>query len=211
MRWSYLIALMLITASAWAQEAAEPASGNLQKWGVYGSYSYLDTWLPGKIGLVASYGEPNKRTYELAYQSASYSFDVIVDDLGKISDTRVHLSTRAHTWENSFNFQYGVYYSSFLVKLSNSYTDLAGVSIDVIDIKRLGVMWGVGNRWSWKKGFSFGVDYFKIYWPLLDMGSDEDYLDQASGSQKNDAQDVIDAVGSLPTFSLLHLEFGYRF
>ena len=218
----FIIVFILSCSFAFAKEAKEATETvetveevatevtSEKFWVAYGTFSYFDTWLPNKIGMTGVYGN-EKRTYELAYQNASYSFDFVIDDLGKISDTRLHLTTRSHTWENSFNFQYGLYYNSLTIHLGNTYTSLVGVEADVLTLKRLGAMWGLGNRWFWKNGISFGIDYFKIFWPFLDMGGDTDYLDEASGEEQDDVQKLVDAVGSIPTFSLFHFELGYRF
>ncbi|MBT4790010.1 MAG: hypothetical protein HON90_00440 [Halobacteriovoraceae bacterium] len=188
----------------------ETAPSNDKSFAIFGTYSSLDTWLPGKMGLTASYGD-DQRVYELAYQNASYSFDLIIDDLGKISDTRIHLSTRSFTWGGSFNFQYGAYYNSFKAYLGNSYTELLDLKYDYVDMQTMGVMWGLGNRWHWSNGLGFSVDYFKTFWPLLKLGEESDYLDQAEGSSKDDVKELLDTLGKVPTFSILHLEVGYRF
>lgn len=184
---------------------------NLKHWGVLGSYSYADTWLPGKIGLTASYGDEN-RVYEFAYQNASYSFDFLIDDLGKISDTRIHLSTRSHTWNGTFNFQYGLYYNSLNIHLGNTYIDLVNLGVDVLSIQTIGGFWGVGNRWKFKNGVMLGFDWFKVFWPFYVLDKDIGALSDASASsEKDDLETLVDGISKLPTFSLAHFEIGYRF
>lgn len=201
------------------EKEAQPTQKRLEQaleaddkgWGIYGTYAYLDTWLPGKFGLTASYGNKD-RVYELAFQQASYGFDVLVSDLGNITDRRIHLTTRSHTWGSSFNFQYGAYYNSFEVKLGNSYTDLVGDKFDVLKVETAGVMWGVGNRWTWDNGISLGFDWFKVFWPLMTLNEDTDFIDEApAGDEKDDAKELHDAIAGLPTFTLSHFEIGYRF
>jgi hypothetical protein len=191
-------------------EVEELEVENGRGFGLHGTFSYLDTWLPGKMGLTVSYGD-EKRTYELAYQKASYSFDVIIDDLGTISDQRIHLTTRSHTWESSFNFQYGLYYNKFSAELGNAYTNLLSSPHSLIEVQTLGVMWGVGNKWRWKS-WEFSSDWFKIFWPIARLGEESEFLsDTNDESDKDDIQELIDTVSGIPTFSLFHIELGYRF
>jgi hypothetical protein len=192
-------------------ELVDEVSDSESTWGVYGTYSYLDLWLPSKLGLVVSYGD-NNRVYELAYQSASYSFDYIVDDLGKWTDKRIHLTTRSHTWGSSFNFQYGAYYNSFSIDLGSNLTRLVGAQYDVIKIETVGAMFGVGNRWTWDNGLSIGSDWFRIFYPLAVVGEDTSFLDKTDDAgDKSDVQKVVDIVKSTPTITLVHFEIGYRF
>ena len=192
-------------------EALKVIEQSAKKWAIYGNYAYVDTWLPGKFGLTASYGDKD-RVYELAIQQASYSFDILVSDLGNITDRRIHLTTRSFTWGTSFNFQYGAYYNSLEVNLGNSYTDLVGDKYDVLKVETLGVMWGVGNRWTWDNGISLGFDWFKVFWPLMTLNENTDYLDEVpAGSEKDDAEELSNAIANIPTFTLSHFEIGYRF
>ena len=193
-----------------AQELLEASTTNTKQWGILGTYAYADTWLPGKLGFTGSYGD-EKRVYEFAYQKAQYSFDFIIDDLGEVKDQRFHLTTRSHTWSGSFNFQYGLYYNSISAKLGTTYTDILGASIDLLSVRTLGVVWGVGNRWKLKNGIIIGADWFKVFWPLKVLEQSDDVDNAPSSKEKDDAQDLIDTMAKVPTFSVGHFEIGYRF
>jgi len=194
-----------------ADEALEEAIEATKRWSAYGSFSYLDTWLPGKIGLSGVYGD-DSRTYELAYQSASYSFDFLIDDLGKITDQRIHLTTRSHTWDGSFNFQYGIYYNSILVELGNAYTAALGNKYDVLRVDTVGVVWGMGNRWNWDNGLSLGLDWFKIFIPLKVVNKDTKFLDENTDpDNQDDVDELVEGLSHIPAFTLAHFEIGYRF
>ena len=181
-----------------------------KKCAIYGTYSYFDTWLPSKIGVLGSYGDAD-RTYEFAFQTASYSFDFLIDGLGGVTDQRIHLSTRSFIWSKTFNIQYGVYYNSIQAKLGNLYTDLIGASVDLIEVKTLGVLWGLGNRWTFENGFSVGADWLKIFWPLHNLKTSDQLKNFPSSSEKDDLKTFIDTVAKIPTFSVLHFEIGYKF
>lgn len=197
----YFIIFFLVSSFSFANE---------KKWAGFLTYSHLDLWLPGKIGAVASYGDQS-RTFELAFQTASYSFDVVIDDLGRISDQRLHFSTRSFVWDGSFNIQYGGYYNVFTANLGNTYSDVLGVTVDVIEVSSLGVLWGLGNRWLIKEKFYIGADWFKVFWPLVTLDKTDSFEDGTASSEKDDLSELVDALANIPTFTLLHLEIGYRF
>jgi len=194
------------------KQALELINMDSKKWSAYGSYSYFDTWLPGKMGASATYGDKD-RTYELAFQTARYGLDIFVSGLGSITDSRIHLTTRSFPWSGSFNYQYGIVYNSFQVKLGDSFTASAvGASVDVLKVQSIGAMWGLGNRFKISKSFRMGVDWFKIFVPLKVLNKQDDYIDSTTdANKKSDAKDVIDILSKTPTFSLLHLELGYQF
>lgn len=177
------------------------------KWSGYLTYSQFDLWIPGKIGLVASYKEHDKRTYELAWQKASYGFDLFVDDIGSVSEQRIHFTTRSFKYGTSFNYQYGLLYTSYLVNLGKGF-----VGFDLVEIKTLGGLWGVGNRWELERNIDIGIDWFKVFVPVVTLEKENDALDSAeSKSDKNDLKDLLKAFTSIPTITVLHFEVGYRF
>jgi hypothetical protein len=195
------------------KELIEKVTENENTWGVYGTYSYLDMWVPSKLGIVVSYGDKD-RVYELAYQSASlgYSMGGVIEDFGKITDTRIHLTTRSHTWGSSFKFQYGVYYNSFTVDLGTEFLRFVDAQYDVVKVQTIGAMFGMGNRWTWDNGLSISTDWFRMFYPIKLINEESDYLDNSTNSSDVDTmQDAIDAIKSFPTFTLAHFEIGYRF
>jgi hypothetical protein len=183
-----------------------------KSWAIYGTYAMYDTWLPFKLGILASYGEKKGRLYELGYQKASYGFEISGFSLGNISDTKIYLTTRSHTWNGTLNFQYGLYYNSFEMNLGRSYLDSVGGNYDVVKIRTLGAMWSIGNRFDWDSGFSFGIDWFRIFYPFKVLNSGSDYLDDTNNSDdKEDIKEIIDTISNVPTFTIFNFEIGYRF
>lgn len=202
----FLIFVMLFSLNSFAQDTGNTKSD----WGAMLTYSPYDLWLPGKIGVAAVKFEEH-RTYELAYERASYNFDFIIDDLGGITDQRLHLTTRGHTFEGTFNFQYGLYISSTSVTLGKTYLGV-GVKEDVVSLTNLGVMWGLGNKWAWENGVQFSADWFRIFYPITTLEKDTGVLDEAaSADDKDDIEELIDAMSKIPQLTLFHFEIGYRF
>ena len=186
------------------------AEGEKTPWAAFVTLAPYDLWLPNKMGATAVRFEQS-RTYELAFQTASYNLDVVIDGLAGVSEQRIHLTTRSHTWDGSFNFQYGVYYNTINVHLGQEYLGL-GAKSDVISVATAGGMWGFGNRWAWDNGFQLGADWFKIFYPFTTVKNESDFLDEnASAEDKENVQELVDAFLKIPQLTLLHFEVGYRF
>ena len=156
------------------------AEGEKTPWAAFVTLAPYDLWLPNKMGATAVRFEQS-RTYELAFQTASYNLDVVIDGLAGVSEQRIHLTTRSHTWDGSFNFQYGVYYNTINVHLGQEYL-------------------GLGADW-FKIFYPFTT--VKNESDFLD--------ENASAEDKENVQELVDAFLKIPQFTLLHFEIGYRF
>lgn len=182
-----------------------------KRWSIYGSYSALDLWVPSKFGIVASYGD-DLRSFELAYQSASLGFDYVFEDLGKLTDTRIHLTTRSYKWAGSFNIQYGMYYNSLSIDLGTNLLRFVNAQYDIVKVETVGAMFGLGNSWSWENGLSIRGDWFRVFYPLMVVGENTSFLDNTTNSgDRSDVQKAVDTIKSTPTLTLAHFEIGYRF
>jgi ATP-dependent RNA helicase RhlE len=191
-------------------EKASEEIAKFKEWGVYGSFAYLDTWLPGKLGISGSYNT-DKRDYELAFQTASYSLDVVVADLGSITDQRLHLTTRSYKGD-TFNIQYGLYMNTFEAKLGDDFWGGANSTVDVLKIQTIGIVWGFGNRWRFDNGLTIGADWLRIFYPLTVLDQSDSFLkNRPDSSEKDDVEDLVEAISNIPTFTIAHFEIGYRF
>lgn len=222
----FILLMMMIVSSAFAEddisdlkvggveaveEVAEVVDNETKRWSALGSFSYVDTWLPGKLGATASYGT-DERVYEFAYQRGSYSFDFIIDDLGKITEQRFHLTTRSFAYGGTFNYQYGLSYNTLKITLGSDYTDALGGKYDVLQVDTLNVVWGVGNRWKFGEHWQVGADWFKIFWPVLTLNEDTKFIDKTNDADdEDDAEELVDTIKRVPTFTFVHFEVGYRF
>lgn len=176
-------------------------------WTGFVTYSPWDLWLPGKYGVMASYKPEPFRDYELAWQKGSYGLDLFVDDIGGISEQRIHFTTRSFAYENSFNYQYGISYNAYRVNLGNGF-----VGVDLLELKTFSAVWGVGNRWNLDHNITIGADWIKIFLPIYTLDKDDDAVDSAeTNKDRNDLKDLIYAFSKIPTFTVLHFEIGYRF
>lgn len=202
MKYLILLCFICFGFSAYAE--------SIKKYSLGGSYSYLDTWLPSKLGVSAAYLFDD-HSYELAVEHASYNFDLVIHDLGSISENRFLLQRRNIPWSGSFNYQFGLSYHTLSIDLGNTYTDLAGASISVLSIKTIDALVGIGNFWTYKETYQFGVNWIRMHYPIISLSGEDDYKDIPASSEQDDLKDLTDILTKLPTFSLLQLEFKYKF
>jgi hypothetical protein len=199
-----IILFLLLSISTSSNLFAQSSGEN--RFGVFATYSLYDLWIPSKIGGHISYGN-KKRTYELAYQYSNINFDLIVDDIGSVNDSRFHFSTRSFKYDNSFNYQYGISYNTFKANLGKSF-----VNVDLLEARTLSLFWGIGNRFKVNDNFEFGIDWLRIFWPVKTLYLNDDALDNVSNSDdREDLKDLIGFLEKFPTFTVLHFELGYRF
>lgn len=184
-----------------------------KNWGTHFNYTYLDTWIPGKIGLNLYYIESQKVTWDLEYLKGSLSVPSFIFDLGEFSDTRVSFLKRSYGRKTSFHYFYGAYYNHINIQLGDDMlSSVSGgnkSSVDVMSIKLLGATWGFGNRWHTSGKFTWGVDWFTVNLPLVVLESETPYLEKSN--EKDDRDDARGAIGvmeSYPTFSILKLQLG---
>ena len=184
-----------------------------RSWGIHFDYAYIDTWVPSKTGATVYYIENQQNTWDLEYLKGSLGVPSFIIDIGELSDTRLSFLKRSYRNRTSFHYLYGIYYNNINIHLGDEFVeDLTGdsrFSADLIDIKVMGVSWGIGNRWTTSGKFTWGVDWFSVNWPLVKLGSDTPYLDESDDkSHKEDVRDVIEFIEKYPTFSLLIIQLG---
>jgi hypothetical protein len=186
------------------------------RWIILGNYSLMDMWIPSKIGVGVSYIPSAESAWELEYLRASMSFQVVIKDLGKMTDERISLIRRSYSDRNSFNFFAGVAYHAFTVSLGDRLTSLATnrflPNLDLVKVKTLGIVGGLGNRWQFKSGWAIGVDWISMYLPLKTLEAEAPFISNtASESGKSDVKDVMDIIKRVPTLAILKLQVGISF
>ena len=197
----FIITYIALVSNTYAQD---------KRWSTGLSYSLFDMWIPGKIGASVSYGD-DKKKYNFEYQKMAYNFDFFVADLGEVSDSRYTFALRSFSYNNSFNYYYGVTLNKVHVQLGSSwYADL-GARYDAISVTTFNFMWGVGNQIQFSKNFYFEIDWVKVYFPLFITDKQTDILEKLGDENKEKLDDMIDSLSSIPTMTLLQVGIGYRF
>lgn len=182
----------------------------------YINYSPFDLLIPSKLGVTAGYNQNANTTWEIEYLKGSVNGPYILKDLGKMSDERISLIRRSYFNNNSFNVSYGISYFDFNIRLGNDYLNRLGggnfSSIDVLEIQALGFNLGIGNRWTFAKNLTFGVDWISWSQPVFTLSRTSKFLDVATNqSDRENVDDALRWIGNFPRFTLLKLQLGATF
>ena len=171
-------------------------------------YQPFTTWIPSK--LTASYTQifNRKWTLEGEYSRGTLSVPVFDIDIGKITEERVTLHSRYYPG-NSFNWSFGLMYQKGEAKLGADIP--ATSSLDVFEMESFGATFGFGNRWQWKNGITFGIDWFRVNQPLFGRWENESVLKTVTADDADDLKKIMRAFNTLPTFVFLGFQLGWTF
>ncbi len=182
---------------------------------VMGSYSPVDLLIPGKIGLTAGLTAGADKTWELEYLKGSLSVPSVINDLGSMNDERVSLIGRSYFGNNSFNFGYGITYFNFNVHIGDDLLNRAGgvyPSADLIVIQTLGVNLSLGNRWTFNRNFTLGVDWISWAQPFFMLKKQSGFEDQTNNpDDKDTVEKAIGLISYFPRFAVCKLQLGILF
>lgn len=171
-------------------------------------YQPFTTWIPSKWTL--SYTQTFSRYWSLEgeYSKGSLSIPVYSVDIGEITEERVTLQARYYPG-NSFNWSFGLLYQKGSAELG---ADIPATSNhDVFEMESFGATLGFGNRWQWKNGITFGIDWFRVNQPFFGQWENESVLKQVSANDADDLKKIMRAFNTLPTFVFLGFQLGYTF
>lgn len=186
------------------------------KYYLLGNYAVLDLLVPTKYGFSMGAVEDVRRSWELEYLHGSLSVPFIIEDLGKVTDDRISVIGRSYFGNNSFNFNYGLSYFSFLLhlgdKLLNQLTGGAYPSVDLIEVNSVGFHLGIGNRWAINKSATLGIDWVEWSQPVIVTSKKTAFLDYATKQSDRDAVDsLIKTVSYFPRLTIFKIQFGFLF
>lgn len=172
-------------------------------------YQLITSWLPSKFTLSYTHNFNEKWSLEGEYSQASINDPFIGVDLGEIKEWRGTLQARRFVG-NSFNFSFGPVYSHFNAKLG---TDFVGANASSkFSAENLGVSGGFGNRWQWKNGITFGIDWLRLNIPVFETKVEDKVLKNVPGADdQEEIKDLIRTFNRIPTFVLFGLNIGYTF
>lgn len=182
---------------------------------IMGTYAPLDLVLPSKIGASIGWISSARNTLEIEYVKGSVK-PPLVEDLGEVADQRLTLMRRSYFSSNSFNMSYGLSYIGFHGKVGDALlARLSGGTIpevELINVDSFGVHFGLGNRWIFAKGVTFGVDWFSWTQPLIVTRREAKFLDYVSNQDDRDKIDTAMKILSyFPRWSAFKLQLGYTF
>lgn len=184
-------------------------------WVITGNYSYFDLIVPGKYGVTVGYVKDAGNTYEIDYMRGSLGFGWLGIDIGSITEQRLALLWRSYNQRNTFNFQMGVNYNKFEIKVGDTLLNkVAGAKTDydVMDIQTLGLSWGIGNRWQTKGGFVWAFDWLQLHVPVVTIREHTPFIDATTDQEdREDAQSAVKIIRHFPRLAALKFQIGFSF
>jgi len=191
------------------------ARRNDTRYFILAEYAPLDLLIPNKIGLIAGLNDTAEKSWELEYVRGKFGVPFFIADLGSITDQRISLTKRSFFSYNSFNISYGITYFSFKAELGDKFLSSMTAhapSDEIVGMESWGVHLGVGNRWTFKKNITLGIDWISWAQPLLRAGRQDSYLSHSSNEDNNDDVDkALNIVAYLPRISVLKIQLGMMF
>lgn len=207
------IIVIAMSSAGFAQTVTAPE--HRDRFSVLLGYAPIDLLLPSKVGGSFTWNRDDQLSYEVEYMGANLSVPFVVDDLGSFKDRRISVTQRAFRGRTSFHFFYGVSYFDTTIHLGNKYLDQingAPQSVDLVGVKSLGLIWGIGNRWVFKPGFTAGIDWFSWAQPLIVVDKDQKVLDYISNDEtRRTIRETLDLTSYFPRFVLLKVQLGWSF
>ncbi|MGE0525836.1 MAG: hypothetical protein AB7G93_12935 [Bdellovibrionales bacterium] len=188
----------------------------VQNWTGLASWSPLDMWIPSKWGLSAVYVASPATSFEFEYLRGTLGVGFFGKDLGEIREERYTAMVRRYGRRNSFNYFAGFNYTRLQSHLGEKFlSTLAGSErtfANVVDFASMGLSLGLGNRWQFKNGLTFGADWLAINIPLWLVKEDTPFLDLTSSTERaEDVRDWLRIVRRIPALATLKLQVGFSF
>lgn len=218
-----LISLFLFSSVSYAQEPTEIEmdSSSIRRGEsrllVLANYSPFDLMIPNKIGLTLGYIQSADTTWEFEYLGVRVSaIPFVIDDLGTFDEQRISLLGRSYLGNNSFHVSYGLSYFDFSAHLGSRFLDtVAGedrYSVDLVRLQSLGLNFAIGNRWTFNRNITFGVDWVTWAQPFYVINTSAAFLDKTTDqSTKNDVETALKLASFLPRIVFLKMQLGISF
>ncbi len=183
---------------------------------VLGSFVPVDLLIPSKVGGTIGWISSADQTLEFEYLVGSIQAPFVVGDIGSMTDTRMSLIRRTYNDRNSFNFFAGVTYFMFDIHVGNDILSRLNVAtfpdLDLISQRAVGVVIGLGNRWTFDRNITLGIDWFSWSQPIWVTQRENQILNYMSNQKDRDAvNDAIEVISYLPRLSFLKVQLGIGF
>lgn len=172
----------------------------------------LTTWVPFKKTISYSQILNSNWSLQLEYSWSSLATPGFLK-LGEISEKRYSLMAKRYLG-NSFYLDFGAVYSDIKAQLGSRAMDLLinQNSTRSLEVANWGALVGLGNRWQWDNGVTFGVDWIRMNLPLFTSKNEDNILSNISSSNsRSQIKSYIDKFNHIPTFVILGVNLGYTF
>lgn len=170
----------------------------------------FSSWLPFRWTASYTHILNPQWSIEAEWARKKYGVGAFGIDAASVTENVYSLVARRYV-TNSLHWIFGGYKEDFHAELGSDFV-ADETAVSDVRVQAMGVALGIGNRWRWKKGFTCGIDWFRINIPLFNKKVDNEALDNI-----NDANDLssvknsIEKVKNVPTFVLFGINLGYTF
>ncbi len=181
---------------------------------LFANYSYFELWIPNKYGASLALNTRNNVTWELEYLTGSIGIDWSFLDIGKFEEKKISLIRRKFKSTSSFNYFIGLTYSEVGIKIGNEIINriVAFDGTDSMELSRLNVTLGLGNRWARKNGLVFSFDWVGLNIPVYNFDVNKDFIYQTLDPEDADNVDkTLKYLQNIPGLMLLKFQLGYSF
>lgn len=183
---------------------------------VLGNYSPIDLLISNKYGFTLGLINSADKSWEFEFLRGTIAVPFVIDDLGKMTDTRYSLIRRSYVGTSSFNFSYGVSYFDFSIALGDKLLSSLSGGVypyaNVVEVQSLGFNVGLGNRWVFAHDITFGVDWISWAQPLWMTGKKSTFLDYSTSQSDRDSVDkAMKLIAYFPRLAILKLQVGILF
>lgn len=180
--------------------------------GEYGLYSFL---VPGKKGGQITYLHDSRWNWEVDYFSGDFGLNKYGVNLVSVQERLTTLKMRKF-WDSTFNLTLGVGERRFALELGSTLLDRIPENQipneTVIEIYRYIWTVGIGNRWTFPKGFTVGADWLEVAIPFGPSRTKSGIVDAIQNEDDKDgAQKVVSYLQYLPTVNVVKIHMGYAF
>lgn len=186
-------------------------------YGLFLNYSPIDLIIPHKIGLSLDVTSSDKMNlFEFQYLKSSISAAAAGIDFASLSEQRISFLNRNFTSGSNFNWYYGLSYISLQARLGDIFMSSvgqnSGIQTDMLTVDSLAFDIGLGNRWYFQNGVSFGIDWLGLSQPFISLKKEQHFTDYSSNAQdKHDVETFLNVASIFPRIYLLKFQLGYNF
>ena len=175
-------------------------------------YQILTSWVPFKWSASYTYNFNSRWSLEGEFNRGSWGIGAFGFDAVSVKETRYSLLARKFIG-NSFHFIIGAFKSDFHAELGSKYLEeMNDKTYSDFRVQGIGAVIGFGNRWQWQRGFTLGIDWFRMNIPLIDKKVENEVIDNINDdSDASFVKKWVRRVQNIPTFVLFGLNIGYSF
>lgn len=176
------------------------------------SWALPSLWMPSKLGVSASYAISERQTISADYQYQTMKFPVFALDIGHIREQRYGVTLKNFGDSEHFYVSYGLIKYIFRAQVNEDLFRGTSVPVErLFDVSSIGFQWGLGHQWSWGNGVSLGVDWFSVYFHLVEKNKNTEIFDYLGPSHRDKANKMVDLIYKVPVFEALKIQLSYSF